>query len=274
MSISLDTGGVILLNFFNAGNKGQIMGRKKSIIPNIFTMGNMVMGFLSILFSASYDPSINNYQVLTVAGILIFIGSIFDASDGAIARALDVESEIGMQLDSLADAVAYGIAPGVLAYQAFFYQMPEICGLINIGMLIAAIFPICAVYRLARFNCTESMPGFIGLPSPPAGIVAGIVPSLMHTTLPFFGEISFEISMYLYLPFFIFIAFLMVSAVDFTKLFSDLWKKGMAARIITVVVVILLLIFFKTWAIFVVTLLYVVAGVIKWLLKKIQGEAV
>ena len=103
------------------------------------------------------------------AGVLIFIGSIFDASDGAIARALDVESEIGMQLDSLADAVAYGIAPGVLAYQAFFYQMPEICGLINIGMLIAAIFPICAVYRLARFNW-QSMPGFIGLPSPPAGI--------------------------------------------------------------------------------------------------------
>jgi len=245
------------------------MGRKKSIIPNIFTMGNMVMGFLSILFSASFDPVLNNYEVLTIAGVLIFIGSIFDASDGAIARALDVESEIGMQLDSLADAVAYGIAPGVLAYQAFFYQMPEICGLLNIGMLISAIFPICAVYRLARFNCTESIPGFIGLPSPPAGIVAGIVPSLMHTTLPFFGEINFEISMYLYLPFFLIIAFLMISSVDFTKLFSDIWKKGMAARIITVVVILLLLVFFKTWSIFIVTLLYVIVGVVKWTIKKI-----
>ena len=248
------------------------MGRKKSIIPNIFTMGNIVMGFLSILFSASYDPSLGNYEVLTVAGVLIFIGSIFDASDGAIARALDVESEIGMQLDSLADAVAYGIAPGVLAYQAFFYQMPEICGLINIGMLIAAIFPICAVYRLARFNCTESMPGFIGLPSPPAGIVAGIVPSLMHTSLLFFGDVSFEISMFLYLPFFIIIALLMVSSVDFTKLFSDIWKKGIAARIITIVVVIILLVLFKTWAIFAVTMIYVIAGVIKWCFKKLKAE--
>ncbi|HOP28637.1 MAG TPA: CDP-alcohol phosphatidyltransferase family protein [Spirochaetota bacterium] len=250
------------------------MGRKKSIIPNIFTMGNMVMGFLSILFSASYDSSIDNYEVLAVAGILIFVGSIFDASDGAIARALNVESEIGMQLDSLADAVAYGIAPGVLAYQAFFFRMPEIFGLINIGMLVAVIFTICAVYRLARFNCTESIPGFIGLPSPPAGIVVGIVPSLMHTTLPFFGEINFEISMYLYLPFFLIIAFLMVSSVDYTKLFSDIWKKGMTARVITVVVVVLLLIFFKTWAIFTVTLLYIVAGVLKWSFKKVQGEAV
>ena len=162
------------------------MGRKKSIIPSIFTMGNMVMGFMSILFSANYDPAKNNYDTLAVAGILIFIGSLFDASDGAIARALDVESEIGMQLDSLADAVAYGIAPGVLAYQAFFYKMPEIFGIFNIGMIIAAIYPICAIYRLARFNCTESIPGFIGLPSPPAGIVAGIVPSLMHTDIAFY----------------------------------------------------------------------------------------
>lgn len=246
------------------------MGRKKSIIPNIFTMGNMVMGFISILFSASFDPSLNNYDTLVVAGVLIFIGSIFDASDGAIARALDVESEIGMQLDSLADAVAYGIAPGVLAYHAFFYQMPVVFGVFNTGMLIAAVFPICAVYRLARFNCTESIPGFIGLPSPPAGIVAGIVPSLMHTTLPFFGEINFEISMYVYLPFFLFIAFLMVSSVDFTKLFSDIWKKGMAARIVTVIVVLSLLVFFKTWAIFTVTLIYVVAGVLKWIFKRLR----
>lgn len=247
------------------------MGRKKSIIPNIFTMGNMVMGFISILFSANYNPSLENYDALLVAGVLIFIGSLFDASDGAIARALDVESEIGMQLDSLADAVSYGIAPGVLAYQAFFHQMPVIFGIFNIGMLIAAIFPICAVYRLARFNCTESMPGFIGLPSPPAGIVVAIVPSLMHTDLAFVGEINFEISMYLYLPFFLCIALLMVSSVDFAKLFSDIWKKGMTARIITVVSVILLLVLFKTWAIFTVTLLYVVSGIMKWTLKKAKG---
>ncbi len=246
------------------------MGRKKSIIPNIFTMGNMVMGFVSILFSANFNPASGNYETLTVAGVLIFVASLFDASDGAIARALDVESEIGMQLDSLADAVSYGIAPGVLAYQAFFYQMPDVWGLFNIGILFAVIFPICAVYRLARFNCTESIPGFIGLPSPPAGIIVGIVPSLMHTTLPFFGEIDFEISMYIYLVFYIIIALLMVSAVDFTKLFSDIWKKGVIARVITLIIIIFLLISFKTWAIFTVTLLYVVMGVLKWSFKKLK----
>jgi len=243
------------------------MSRKKSIIPSIFTMGNMVMGFLSILFSANYNPSTNNYETLAVAGVLIFIGSLFDASDGAIARALDVESEIGMQLDSLADAVSYGIAPGVLAYQAFLYQMPEVFGIFNIGMLIAAVYPICAVYRLARFNCTESIPGFIGLPSPPAGIAVGIVPSLMHADLAFFGQFDIDISVYLYIPFYLFVAFLMVSNADYTKLFADIWKKGKAARIITLVVVITLLILFKTWAIFAVTLLYILYGVMKWLVK-------
>ena len=243
------------------------MGRKKSIIPSVFTMGNMVMGFLSILFSANYNPSIDNYEMLAVAGVLIFIGSLFDASDGAIARALDVESEIGMQLDSLADAVSYGIAPGVLAYQAFFYRMPEIFGVFNIGMLIAAVYPICAVYRLARFNCTESIPGFIGLPSPPAGIAVGIVPSLMHADLAFFGQFDIDISVYMYLPFFLIVALLMVSNADYTKLFADIWKKGKIARIITLVVVISLLILFKTWAIFAVTILYVIYGVVKWMIK-------
>jgi CDP-diacylglycerol--serine O-phosphatidyltransferase len=85
-------------------------------------MGNMVMGFLSILFSASYDPSLGNYEVLTVAGVLIFIGSIFDASDGAIARALDVESEIGMQLDLLQTLWPTGLLRGSLPTRLFFIR--------------------------------------------------------------------------------------------------------------------------------------------------------
>jgi len=232
------------------------MSRRKSIIPSIFTMGNMLMGFVSILFSAKYVSPFGDHDYLLIAGILIFIGAFFDACDGAIARALNVESEIGMQLDSLADAVSYGIAPGVLAYQAYLHKLPEIFG-VSVGVIVASIFPVCAVYRLARFNTEEGGQGFTGLPSPPAGIIVSIVPALYCVNFLFIGEIYYDVNIYGFIAFYIAIALLMVSEIDYSKLFSDIWKKGNAARIITIVVIILLLIFFRAWSIFVVTGIYI-----------------
>lgn len=242
------------------------MGQSKAIIPSIFTMGNMLMGFFSILFSAQYDPNRGNYECLVTAGILIFVGAIFDSCDGAIARALNVVSEIGMQLDSFADAVAYGIAPGVLAYQAYLYQLPEIC-IIKSGFLVAAVFPVCAVYRLARFNCEDSGDGFTGLPSPPAGIIVSIIPGLARTDILFAGEVYYDVNLYSYIVFYLIIAFLMVSTIDYSKLFSIIWKKGKAARWATFFIILFLLMAFKAWSIFIVTGIYVLFGIIKHFYK-------
>ncbi|MCL2155359.1 MAG: CDP-alcohol phosphatidyltransferase family protein [Leptospirales bacterium] len=240
---------------------------RKSIIPNLFTMGNMLMGFVSILFSAKYVSPFGNHDYLVVAGFLIFIGAIFDATDGAVARALHVESEIGRHLDSFADAVTYGIAPGVLAYQAFLHELPELfCG-VSSGIIAAAIFPVCAVYRLARFNIEDGGKGFKGLPSPPAGMLVGIVPAMYSVNVLFVGEVNCEVSVYQYLVFYVIIALLMVSVIDYSKLFSDIWRLGVAARITTIVVIVLLLIFAKGIAVFFVTAIYVLWGVLKYLLK-------
>jgi CDP-diacylglycerol--serine O-phosphatidyltransferase len=242
------------------------MSRRKSIIPSLFTMGNMLMGFISILFSAKYAAPYGDMRYLVIAGVLIFIGAIFDACDGAIARALDVESEIGMQLDSLADAVSYGIAPGVLAYQAFLYQLPEVFGL-SVGILVAAIFPVCALYRLARFNCEEGGGGFTGLPSPPAGIIVSIVPALYSVDTFYFGEIGYIVDVYPFIIFYVIVALLMVSNVDYTKFFSDVWKKGKAPSAVTTVVFLSLLFVFRAWAIFVVAFVYISIGILKYIYK-------
>ncbi|MCL1834021.1 MAG: CDP-alcohol phosphatidyltransferase family protein [Leptospirales bacterium] len=250
------------------------MGSRKSIIPNLFTMGNMLMGFISILFSAKYISPFGNHDYLVVAGFLIFMGAIFDACDGAVARALKVESEIGMQLDSLADAITYGIAPGVLAYQAFLYELPELFYGISSGVFAAAIFPVCAVYRLARFNTEDGGPRFKGLPSPPAGIVVAMVPAMYSVDVLFVGEVACEVNVYQYLVFYAIIALLMVSVIDYSKLFSVIWKMGVAARIITVVVIVLLIIFAKAIAIFMVTGIYVLWGIFKYMLNLFKkGEA-
>jgi len=246
------------------------MGKKKSIIPAIFTMANMVMGFISILFSSKYDPLLGNVDYLVIAGVLIFVASIFDMFDGAIARALKVESELGMQLDSLADAVAYGIAPGVLAYHSYFYLYPEYFSIIGPGVMIAAVFPICAVYRLARFNCEESGQSFTGLPSPAAGVLIGSISGVLVSEQLFFGEVTFVLPLYAYTAIYLFAAYLMVSEFDYKKLFSDLWKKGITARIVTPLVIITLLILFKAWAIFGVVSAYIIWGLIKNFIDRIR----
>lgn len=242
------------------------MSRRKSIIPSIFTMGNMLMGFISILFSAKYVPAYGDHDFLIIAGVLIFIGAIFDACDGAIARALDVESEIGMQLDSLADAVSYGIAPGVLAYQSYLYRLPEIFS-ISTGMIVAAVFPVCAIYRLARFNCEEGGSGFTGLPSPPAGIIVSIVPALYCVNVLFVGDLYYDVNLYAYTVFYVLIALLMISKIDYSKLFSDIWKKGNIARVLSVIIVLLLLYTLKAWSIFGVTGIYILWGILKYIFK-------
>ena len=81
----------------------------KRNIPNFITILNLICGISSIIALLKYE--------LIYSGILIFAGAIFDLADGLLARALNVTSEIGKQLDSFADMVTFGIAPGVLMYQ-------------------------------------------------------------------------------------------------------------------------------------------------------------
>jgi len=239
----------------------------KAAIPSLFTMGNMIMGFISIIYSAQYSPTLGNVSTLYIAGILIFVASIFDLCDGAVARSLGVESEIGMQLDSLADAIAYGIAPGVLAYQAYFYQFPEVFSGFNSGIVVAVVFPVCAIFRLARFNCQDSSgSGFTGLPSPPAGLIVSTVPALFSVTDTIFGELQFVMPLYFYAGFYVVVALLMVSEIDYSKVFSNIWKKGLYARVITLTVIIALLVLFGSWAIFGVTFLYVLWGITRHLM--------
>ncbi len=245
------------------------MGQTRSLIPNSFTMTNMVFGFFAIIFASKGDP-----KSLAIAGVLIFAASFFDFFDGAAARALGVASPMGVQLDSLADQIAYGIAPGFIAYQAFLRQLPEIAMGLNWGMILAAIFPICATYRLAKFNIEGGdQEGFSGLPSPPAGIFISSIPALSYTTTPFIKSFQFQMPVQLFIPIFAGVALLMVSSIDYAKSFSNLVKKGKATVMITLVVIILLLFYFNMWGVFIISGLYIVAGIVLYLVRKITGRA-
>ncbi len=237
------------------------MGEKRAIIPNMFTMTNLIIGFVAIVYASK-----GTKEMIALAGILIFVSSIFDFLDGSVARALKVTNPIGAELDSLADSISYGIAPGFIAYQAFLRDLPEI------GLVVAIIFPLCAVYRLARFNIGTEEGGFSGLPSPPAGIIVSIIPVLAVTELPFFGNASVVFPAKLYIPLYVLVALLMVSNVDYRKLFSDILKMGKAPSVITLFVMIALLFFLRAWAIFGVTALYIVIGLVVYIARLFRHQ--
>lgn len=114
------------------------------------------MGFTAIVYASHND--------IQYAALCILIAGIFDTLDGAIARLLKATSEFGVELDSLCDAVSFGIAPAFIAYQVYFNQMGEL------GVLLSSLPALAGVMRLARFNIKTSAHSdkrfFTGLPIP------------------------------------------------------------------------------------------------------------
>ena len=90
-------------------------------IPNLITCMNVISGTLAIFLAM--------YGLLTAAAILILVGMVFDFFDGMTARLLHVKSEIGKELDSLADMVSFGVAPAILAYFLIVRELPGFCHL-------------------------------------------------------------------------------------------------------------------------------------------------
>ena len=166
--------------------------RAIAVLPTVCTLGNLLCGFLAVFFASR--PSDTRMQwdwtPLTFAGVFIFVGMIFDALDGLVARLTHQSSQLGEQLDSMADMVTFGVAPAFLAVQLVGVGAP-FASLTNdfladrITLVVAAIYVACVALRLARFN-VEAGPGqhgghayFSGMPSPAAaGTVASLI--LLH----------------------------------------------------------------------------------------------
>jgi CDP-diacylglycerol---serine O-phosphatidyltransferase len=130
----------------------------------MFTLGNLFCGFLSIGFAAS-----GQYKN---AAILILIGMMLDSMDGRVARMLKADSELGKELDSLADIVTFGVAPSFLVYYTYFFQFDLL------GLIVAGLFPLFGAYRLARFNISTNKSNlnyFIGVPITAAGGILALL---------------------------------------------------------------------------------------------------
>lgn len=139
------------------------------LLPNLFTAASIFTGFYSIALALD--------GVFGTAAWFIFLALIFDGLDGRVARLTNTASHFGVEFDSLADIVAFGVAPALLLY----LYIGESYG--RIGIVVSALFIIFGAVRLARFNVTTSRiePSvFIGLPIPTAAIMISIAILLLE----------------------------------------------------------------------------------------------
>ncbi len=159
-------------------------------IPNLFTLLNLVFGCLAIVFTlqngimitvdAEGTELLYIPEKIWMASLFIGIAALVDFLDGFVARLFKASSEMGKQLDSLADLVSFGVAPGLILYQFLrlsFAQHPGGLDVSLLWLLPAFLLPCAAAWRLARFNLDTSQSySFKGMPVPAVGLLVASLP--------------------------------------------------------------------------------------------------
>lgn len=162
-------------------------------IPNLFTLLNLCLGVVAIISILQTGESManlqgNEWQIslpenISWAAVFLGLAAVVDFLDGFVARLFKATSEMGKQLDSLADVVSFGVAPGLILYQLLRISWAaEPSGLETpvLALIPAIFFPMAAAWRLARFNLdTRSLEHFEGMPTPAAGLFIASLPVLM-----------------------------------------------------------------------------------------------
>lgn len=280
-------------------NKPPHKGLKKGLylIPTAFTAANVGMGFLAVLYSIRgfhtvyTNPDASAYY-FNFAGIAIGLAILFDTLDGRVARMTRTATEIGVQFDSLADVLTFGIAPIALVYSwAIAPTFDEQSSAYAFGVFLLFMYLMCGAFRLARFNLQATRPrvliegtpkvdkkNFVGLPIPPA---AGLMASIVHFApkpLNSYGEMG---TFYAYLMM-ILLAVLGVLMVSTLK-YSSFKSKGAGRRnlylILLIAAVGMLIWLYSKYVLIGLSIIYVSHGII-WQLfsmlkpnRKIEAEA-
>ncbi|MEM0994245.1 MAG: CDP-diacylglycerol--serine O-phosphatidyltransferase [Bacteroidota bacterium] len=214
-------------------------------IPNLITLTNLAMGCLAIKYLFEQRP--------LIAVLCIAIGLVADFLDGAVARALKVSSELGKQLDSLADMVSFGVVPGVILY----YLLSQNIDFGILGFLV----PIFSAIRLGKFNLdTRQTDYFIGLPTPACTIF--IVGLLLLFERNRFGIAHLVAQPAILIIITLLLSYLLVAELPlFSLKFKHLRWKTNEVRFIFVAVALLLLLFLQELGLILTIIIYVLLSV-------------
>jgi len=239
----------------------------KNHIPNFITLLNLFCGCLAIVAAFKTD--------LIIASYLVFAGALFDYLDGTAARILKAKSDMGKELDSLADVVTFGVVPSLIVFQLLNRYATEIPLLQNYGFLLYLPFLIAllSAVRLAKFNIDNRQTiSFLGLPTPANAIFwasAPIIINYQHAVnieaLQFFSIFIaglFE-NPYFLLSLSIIMSILLVIELPlFSLKFIDFKWKHNKIRILFLMMALLLIFLLNVAALPVIIVLYIIVSVI------------
>lgn len=232
----------------------------KKNIPNYITLLNLLCGILSIvsLYSGSVEWSV----------YFIIFAAIFDFMDGAVARIFKLQSELGKQLDSLADVVSFGLAPGFIMFFLLktCQPLPEIFfNDINLVPYLGFLIPLFSAWRLANFNIdVRQEEQFIGIPTPASALMIVALALINQNT---FGSSSWMAELtgnsYFLISATLILSILLVAEIPLLSLkFKNLKWKGNQKRFILIILSIALLAAFQISAIPIIFLGYIIISLI------------
>ncbi|MBP6002990.1 MAG: CDP-alcohol phosphatidyltransferase family protein [Pyrinomonadaceae bacterium] len=274
-------------------NRPPHRGIKKGlyVIPTLFTAANVGMGFLAVLWSirgyhaAVLDPA-SAAVYFDHSAIAIGLAILFDTLDGRVARATRTATEIGVQFDSLADVLTFGIAPTALVYAwAVAPTFAESSPTHNIGVLLLFMYLMCGAFRLARFNLQATRPrvlmegtakvdkkNFVGLPIPPAG---GLLAAIVHFSpapLNFYGA---DASRYYAIAVFGLIAILsvlMVSKIRYSSMKTLGSRRTNFMMLLGLVAIGMAVWLYSAYALLVISVIYVGHGLVWWVARSLFSK--
>lgn len=212
------------------------MARSKFALPSAITLLSVLCGFSSVVMSINAAGDHPGTFFLWAAGLLLAAG-IFDGLDGRVARATNTATEFGVQLDSLADVLSFGMAPAILAYRYGFFQLGMADPTLRaVGWGASFFFVACGALRLARFNVqvgTVDSRFFVGMPIPAgAACIAAVI--LCWPSSPTQAWVAYVFALELFL-----VGLLMVSTVRFPS-FKKRSHSRNGARVATLCVLLVL----------------------------------
>ena len=243
-------------------------------IPNLFTLLNLVFGCVAIILILQTGQTLvyidrdgfTSWELperIALGSLFIFAAGVVDFLDGFVARLFKASSEMGKQLDSLADVVSFGVAPGLILYQMLrisFATEPDGLDVSVAALLPAFLVPCAAAWRLAKFNIDQSQQfSFKGIPTPAAGITTAALPLIAYYQQFNLQEILFN--KWLIYGIILLLSYLMVSNIPLLSLkFKDNSLKNNAPKYILAAIAIVAAVMLKWVAIPVVFIAYVIVS--------------
>lgn len=241
-------------------------------LPNIFTLLNLFFGCIAIVFILQNGLVLvadQNGELMLVlpekmywASAFIGVAAIIDFLDGLFARMLHLSSEMGKQLDSLADVVSFGVAPAMIIYQFLrlsFAQQENGMEISALCLLPAFIIPCAGAFRLARFNLDKEQTfGFKGVPIPAVGILIASFPLIYWYSNNDFAINGLLKNTWFWYALIVVLGYLMVSTLPMMALkFKGLNFKKDLPKLMVVIIAVLAAIIFQWLAVPVVFIAYV-----------------